>query len=198
MIIIEGMDNTGKSTLCNHLSKKFDLRVDVRSRPKDLNDGFRMISRSVFNKNPVIYDRHVLISEIVYGPLLRNKSVFGNSNWDLLFLMLKTHPLIIYCRPPKRKVFRFGVREQMDGVISQATNLIRRYDWLMEIIKPCVALGPRPIHIYDYSNKESLYEIELIVKRHLKEGHSMNFYDGVRRIEVEDDCSLEDTTTKIT
>ena len=191
MIIIEGMDNTGKSTLCNHLGKKFDLKVDIRSRPKNIDEGFRMISRSVFNETPTIYDRHVLISEIVYGPLLRNKSVFGNSNWDLLFLLLKTHPLIIYCRPPKRKVFRFGVREQMDGVVSQATNLIRRYDWLMEIIKPSVAMGLRPLHTFDYSKEGSTEEVEIVIRRYLKHRHDFKFDDAIRRIEVKDDCNLE-------
>lgn len=189
MIIIEGMDNSGKTTLCKHISEKFSLSINNRNRPYSLNEGFRMISNSVFKEDHMISDRHVLISELVYGPILRGKSLFGDSNWDLIWLILRTNPLFIYCRPSKKKIFDFGDREQMKGVIAQREELLKRYDWVMDTISLSTTLCDTPLLKYDYTDGRELGRIERKIYKHIGETdeHSL-----ARRVEINETHKLEE------
>lgn len=141
MIIVEGMDNSGKSTLAKHLAEKFGLEY-LHSPSEYKNDTNKMIGWAIEkmlerkympHKKPKVYDRFSPISDRVYGPVLRggtsyNDTIAGKSAVELL----KTVPhLIIYCRPERERILNFGSREQMDGVTSQATKLLEEYDALM-------------------------------------------------------------------
>lgn len=139
MIIIEGMDNSGKSRLAAHLAEKFGLRIIKRSGPPKDREAFILETLEFLILNPeVIYDRHPLISEEVYGPILRNVNVFNRPgvSWeDFLNSLLRLDPLIIYCRPPDEKILCFGDRDQMPAVVENARRLIDAYDRVMGWIR---------------------------------------------------------------
>lgn len=140
MIIVEGMDNTGKSTMTKRISERFELSIvsglssPEKGEPPDeaymVNNTLDML---ILNPHAV-FDRFPIISEAVYGPILRGKIAFNIPpySWSFYFEKLKSlHPLIIYCRPPTEEVFSFGHRKQMLGVARWRAQLLHRYDLWM-------------------------------------------------------------------
>lgn len=183
LIVVEGMDNSGKTTLIKTLMKETGLKgVFRKNRAYDLKGGMSMIKRSFFSSELKIHDRHIIISEMVYGPILRGKSLFGDQSWDLLSYLLKTYPIIIYCRPPTRKILDFGTREQMEGVITQANHLISRYDWVFDIVRKSFTLPEYNFFEYDYTDKDADKKLKKIID-------NINHYSGrtPQEIQIQED-----------
>ena len=167
MIIVEGMDNSGKTTLAKHLAQKFGLEY-LHSPSEYRNDPKLMIDwalKQMTSQKWAVYDRFSPISDRVYGPVLRggtpyNDTMAGKSAVKLL----KTVPhLIIYCRPGRERILNFGSREQMDGVIHQAVKLLEAYDDLMKEMQ----LEGYNIVTYNYDNPEDYNYIISQVKNHI-------------------------------
>lgn len=132
MLVVEGPDGAGKSTLVRALSEQFSLPVADRVVGKDtiatrelkgwveanVAQGFHM----------TLYDRHRLISEPIYGSILRNtfEPGFGDVGWlqamNTMFYKY-CRPLIIYCLPPY-EVVRANLENDPDNVA--VVNKIRR------------------------------------------------------------------------
>lgn len=141
MIIVEGMDNSGKSTLVDKLSGDLKLLAIVnRRRPKDLQSSWDYVTRvmPLAQKFPVIMDRWQSISEPIYGPICRGSHIFDleaiNDQHHYVMEQLGYEPLIIYCRPSLDRIRNFGTRDQMAGVIDHADELVEAYDQSMSEI----------------------------------------------------------------
>lgn len=153
MIIVEGMDNTGKTTLIKSLVAQFDLEYrgsasELRGDPSKL---VAWVDEELARPTvkPPIYDRFPLISEEVYGPILRGRSSIPERRYDG---WAQAHSvLFIYCRPPLGYIRRWGTREQMEGVKEFDKELIARYDRVMHRYR-CRGWG---VIRYDYSDTES-------------------------------------------
>lgn len=155
MIIVEGLDNTGKTTLINQLAPMFFLRQVKSLGPAPLLQHLEWIVTALNEEDThIIYDRFSVISESVYGVMLRGDSVFKNLSEDLLRLTLRKLPLIIYCRPPREAIFNWGERPQMDRVKENAASLLGRYDAAIEYILG-LNNGQNVIY-YDYTQAGSL------------------------------------------
>lgn len=133
MIIVEGPDNSGKTTLSNRLAK--DLDFEVIHSPGPLDRGVKMISwlfnEMVQQKEGVIYDRISLISDMVYANIIRSEDSFYTKRGYIQGfkeLLAATPHLIIFCRPSDNTINNFGEREQMDGVIDNTNSLIAGYE----------------------------------------------------------------------
>lgn len=165
MIILEGMDNSGKTTLANQLKDKlpnhYVSKLSKNGKPTDeqLNTLLRDLCVNDYAHQPVILDRFSLISELVYGPLIRGFNFYGNKgNWEILLHYIHSNPFyLIYCRPPT-KIIMSNMGEQMGGVIRKSTSLIDRYDEVMVILKKAVAYSPCSGMLleYDWNNQEPL------------------------------------------
>ncbi len=138
MIIVEGMDNSGKTTLVQRLSIDLKLLVlNNRRRPKeaqDIKDYVDMIT-PLCRTFPTILDRFAPISEPIYGPICRNSHLLTEGEvHDLLqHISIYNKPLVIYCRPDKDRILKFDDSiEQMDGVIKHAPALVEAYDRSMK------------------------------------------------------------------
>lgn len=130
MLIILGMDNTGKTTLANNLRRELGRGI-VRSKgPAKKEEQINRFNQAINITEPIIFERFPLFEELIYGNVLR-----GNSNFsydDEYFTKLKSkNPKIIYTRPHQEAIFNFGVREQMEGVISHSKELLMKYDELI-------------------------------------------------------------------
>src|SRR5690606_28511148 len=112
------------------------------------------------NQRPVvIYDRFPLISEAVYGTILRGRNHFGDEWTALIDLLLSLDPIVIYCRPGIKYIMQ-NIREtadnQMEGVVSRAMELINAYDELMSWLQVRAhRLGSGRILVYGYDTDRS-------------------------------------------
>lgn len=135
MIILEGPDNAGKTTLGLKLETALGVTLIHSQRPPADSDDNDLLSHAVAQLEPrkVIMDRNYLISELVYGTILRGQPGLGRERHLKLMndmLDLK-HILIIYCRPSADVILDNGNRQQMEGVINQHAKIISNYDRLM-------------------------------------------------------------------
>jgi hypothetical protein len=161
MVIVEGMDNTGKSTLVSMLGKTFHL-TQVRHSPKLPWERRELLAYlpalAQFDqllKRRVIVDRWPPISESVYGSVLRKA--------DRLRSYYRGGSLVIWCNPPRDTVLDFGDRPQMDGVTGMANRLMAAYREEMEY----VALH-YPVVPYDYTAPGSYDVVSLAVQSYLE------------------------------
>jgi len=173
MIIVEGMDNSGKSKLAEHLAEKFKLPL-IKS-PKNRQRLLENALTTLMLNPEAVMDRFSVISEMVYGPILRRKTVFDDhvlGQW-IFFMnkLVRCKPLIFYCRPPEEKIFDFGDREQMEGVKEHGKELLGAYDALMNswagrllIIKydftlpDAKAFADYAVEIYQLKRRMNTYE----------------------------------------
>lgn len=160
LILIVGMDNTGKTTLANKLSELY--KVDKTNWDYSI---YKHLTREEYlkkfydkmNKDDfVIFERFTPIEEQIYGNVLRGVSKFKFK--DVKEILETYKPYIIYCRPNDKIIKNWNDRDQMEGVIEKSNLLINGFDQLMEDI----LLIPNIMHKiyfykYDYS-KEGDYE----------------------------------------
>lgn len=158
MIIVEGLDNTGKTTLVKELVNRLGIPSMIRVRPKAETE-FRIDLLRVLTDGPWIMDRHPIISEMVYGPILRGGMVIEEDNLNALATLIDQSPMFIYCRPPDSVILNFGEREQMDGVIDQAQILLARYDFVMQFIRSRL---PDRVIFYDYQSMNDTRKAHLL------------------------------------
>lgn len=132
MIIVEGMDNTGKTTLVEKIAKQYPtLQRDGSLGPNTpaelIARVVRMIARADVGEM-WLYDRTPLISEEVYGSELRGESALLGVWGYLADQVLLQRPLIIHCDPPEEHVrASFKDRDQMEGVEQRISRLLARY-----------------------------------------------------------------------
>lgn len=133
MIIIEGPDNAGKSTLAEKLSKALNIPVIHSVRPEKHWSEEDVLYHSTWQLRPqeAILDRVYAISEYVYGRVIRGKTALGEKHSEALFDLYNRPYLIIYCRPDDHTILDNKGRDQMDGVIQHHQAIINEYDVLM-------------------------------------------------------------------
>lgn len=140
LIVVEGFDNTGKSTLIKKLwdeaprrtwllaSQKCKDALETRQRMQTIIEICKtsLFGPYIFN---ILMDRTHVVSEEIYGRVIRNKSLFEQF-WEVywkVFLDLK--PTFIYCRPSRDAIIgTLTQRDQMQGVDEHSDKLITAYD----------------------------------------------------------------------
>lgn len=126
MIIVEGPDGGGKTTLLNKLHTEFELPIAERVVSKEAEALVSLkhwVEHNVYlGFQTVLFDRHRLISEPIYGPILRDEPEegFDDVHWlsDMMWKFYECKPAIIYCLPPLETV--------MDNVRDDADNRVVR------------------------------------------------------------------------
>jgi pantothenate kinase-related protein Tda10 len=146
LIIVEGSDGAGKTTLITHLMKTLNIPKAPRActsegGPVDDLHGWttRTLNDHLRKQRPYeINDRFPLLSEPIYGPLVRGslRSGFDSSwyshAWDAL---LQLKPAFIFCLPPISEVKRNVDNEdttQMDGVVFNINAIYWQYYTLFQ------------------------------------------------------------------
>lgn len=140
MLIVEGPDGAGKTTLVNSLCSFFELEVRPRSSTSDhgpVGELGDWIDRDfTSNVHVGVYDRHPLISETIYGPLIRpsQSDLLGMGPVEDLFEMLySTSPLlIIYCLPPVAAV-RVNVAKTHEATTAHLEGVLKYTDALYDL-----------------------------------------------------------------
>ena len=135
MIIVTGMDNSGKTTLAVKVSQVLGLPLVKSLGPDHTKDEKHLwfldqMTREATFPNSVIFDRFLPFEEMVYGKVLRGDPIYSLD--DSYMKSLKDlNPTIIYTRPSSEVIFNFGDREQMKGVIETKEKLLIAWDDLM-------------------------------------------------------------------
>lgn len=161
MILLEGPDGAGKTTLRDRLKKDLHLPLGPRActstgGPVDdlLAWAYRDIQSwgrdSQFIK---LYDRHPMVSEYVYGPLIRGKKApgFDTGTAHGLHQFLVRNTFTIFCLPPLSQV-RFNVyaedgRHQMSGVPAKIEKIYFSYQDMAKV-------WPSPHFVWDYTKPD--------------------------------------------
>ena len=183
MIIVEGPDGAGKTTLINRLASELDLPVAPRVVSKDaeamvdLKDWTEKNLMEGFQAT--IFDRHRLISEPIYGPILRDtpEPGFDDPYWfiNMMYNLYDLEPIIIYCLPPYEVVYN-NVKYDPDNKVV-AGGLQMRLIWGAYYNKAVTEVVHRPLHtmIYDYTQQYSsnvlpqmIYRITERLQRHVQ------------------------------
>lgn len=115
MLIVEGPDGAGKTTLIEAIQEYFgDIEVAPRVVSKDAEamvDLQRWVDKNLDEGFQYkLFDRHRLISEPIYGPALgRSANGFNDLTWvgpRINTFYREVKPVIIYCLPDKGTVMR--------------------------------------------------------------------------------------------
>lgn len=153
LIVIEGADGSGKTTLANRIRKDLqDYCLFWRSsgppkNMKQLTDVVGMLN-DIPKRQPVVTDRNPLLSEYIYGPILRGTCMHALSIEKMAHWL--KHALIIHCRP-NYSALAAGVRreDQLEGVRENHRLIVQAYDSLMmglaeygATVKPYDYTGP--------------------------------------------------------
>lgn len=168
MIVIEGMDNTGKSSLMSRLCDEYGLEGYHSPGFKDYDLVVSWVLEA-FNKDrgiPIIYDRFPLISEAVYGPTLRGKNLFNGSPLGIRLqerFRVEVKPLIIFCNPSTEVVEKWNEREQMRGVVENHKALLDAYVLLMDSLKPHYS-----IVTFNYANPDDYGKVLEKIDSHMQ------------------------------
>lgn len=125
MLIIEGPDGGGKSTLVHKLSH--DLRIPVAPKVVGSNTQPLVALKSWTEDNlgkgfqEMIFDRHRLISEPIYAPAMTRtpQPEYCDFGWmyEMTALLYGLRPIIIYCLPAPHVVLANVSDESTDNEI---------------------------------------------------------------------------------
>lgn len=136
IIILEGPDGSGKTTLANQIAEQTGYMLLHRSQPKTDEDKKRMMDEYLqvirTGKN-CIFDRS-WYSEMVYGPVMRDASVISYPQmYDLERSLTKRGAIIIYCTQTMETLWqRCGKRgEDYITDIKTFSEICKGFDALM-------------------------------------------------------------------
>jgi len=132
-VVIEGIDNSGKSTLTQELSRRFpQYKVQLGEGPprdgENINDRIR---RYHGYEGDWIFDRHPVVSQPIYGRINPSVQEVEPAQADRLY---KIRPLIIYCDPLDRGLEAHAARTEEDNHIDTPeflAGLARDYDIML-------------------------------------------------------------------
>lgn len=172
MVIVEGCDNAGKTTLVQRLSDELKLLTVLnRRRPRSLQQSWDYLTRIMpaMAYLPTVVDRFMAVSEPIYGPICRGERLYSLADivhqFKFVTKSLGDHPpLLVYCRPSNERILNFGDRPQMAGVIQNAQALIEAYDgqigWLRDTV-------PLPVVRYDFDRGGAYEQVKQAVIDHI-------------------------------
>lgn len=143
IIILEGPDNAGKSTLARRLSADLNLEVvHPGGPPKNISDAISRCVEQEFvfeiaTQVNFIYDRITCISDMIYRGKPQYHNIFYKFQDEI-----KRHKnvLIVYCRPSLKRLRNFDdhvMQEHEDAAVVQhakdnVDRIITEYDAVMK------------------------------------------------------------------
>lgn len=147
IIIVEGCDGGGKSTLTAQLMKRFKLQYHHEGPPPaDMSslEHYGSILQAYREKN-VVFDRFAL-GERVYGPIYRGFDTLGESGWRVFHRLITASATFQIMCLPKYEVCRKAWASGRDEMIRDEPTFKKTYDGFKE-------LASTQNHIYDWTHE---------------------------------------------
>lgn len=142
-IVLEGPDGAGKSTLAAFLAERLRYRIHASEGP--IRDTQDLIARytTFLLKRRTIFDRLALISEPIYGPMMKRRSP-TERDLNVIREFYEQRPLIVYCRPRDAATGMTNHRptSAMDNSAYMAKvnilypRLLNKYDQWARVVQP--------------------------------------------------------------
>lgn len=140
MIVFEGPDNAGKSTIAKLVARTFDIPYQTAGpAPKNESEKIScLLSQLGLSGSIVVQDRLTAISQRVYSDASNRRL-----EEECLRIMINVPRfIVVYCRPPERtlmdfsthKVKSYDTEESLSKIVSNQHIYIQRYDELMKRI----------------------------------------------------------------
>lgn len=132
MIIIEGHDASGKSTLAEYLSSTLELPIqESEGPPQSIEEMTERVNKYLNGPEDVIYVRHPIISERIYGPIIRPDKPNPITD-DMVDRLIKRDPTFIYCDAGNRGLTDHNIKPGEDpthltGVQLNYANILGQY-----------------------------------------------------------------------
>lgn len=158
MIIVEGPDGAGKTSLIKLMSRAWDIPVAPRVVSKDaeaVTNMKRWVEDNVLPATPrnMIYDRHRLISGPIYGSLFRRPAAPGFSDPLWMTAMMESfyscRPLLVFCLPPLETVRANVWKDVTNRVVWDVVDPM--YSAYVARASLEVSQSPFSTVIYDYT-----------------------------------------------
>jgi hypothetical protein len=154
---VEGVDNSGKSVFAQRLAHELKaVYVKHHARPANDKDCAHYYSHvaSMAECYDVVADRLMVVSEPIYGAVLRGKVTLTPPVCEAV---LHVVDVLVYCRPPAEVIFAENDREQLDGVRENHELILELYDTYFERGEfPC------PVLIYDWTRASFENTVKLL------------------------------------
>jgi hypothetical protein len=186
MILVEGCDGTGKTTLVNSLVQDLGLRVGQRGTVNrdelykyTRQDTYRALSLAVggnvtYYPGPLIWDRLGPISDPIYSRIMGRECAFKRSEIEFFRRLAEAvrFPIVI-CHVPLEVGEENQARtHQMDGVDANYPFVHGLYEGVRDHL---LTWSP-PCHVYDYRVPNAYEELKAqiynyIVNRRDREWH---------------------------
>ena len=164
MIIVEGPDGSGKSTLCEMLlangivdTVRPSPRITAKGDPDRMKYETDRYIRLYGENNRIAVDRF-LFSEMAYGKVLRGRSVFSNGEYlhKLIELMIKGS-IVVFCLPDQLKF-----KADESPVVIEKMSEIRAMYWKMT--EDQALTSPRTI-IYKWNEPDEFNRLRQFIER---------------------------------
>ena len=151
-IHIEGTDGAGKSTLVDAFVRSGFRKVETDNPPRSWEVCCQRVQSRILPG--LVCDRSSgLVSELVYGPVIRGRSIVAEEVlWSVVRSIIHA-TTFIYCRPPKQEI-RLTFREDEDpghiaSVKARGDELYDQYDLVMHRLEQ---IGGRVLY-YDWTRQ---------------------------------------------
>lgn len=137
LIVLEGPDASGKSTLANYLSIALDLPVQSSEGPPQYEGEMQERLARYEHLDDYIFDRHPCVSEEMYSFALRRPIAVTH---DQVHKFYERRPVFIYCEPPASATLNqthvlkpHDTVEHIQGVRENYDRLLTAYrDWAVQ------------------------------------------------------------------
>ena len=177
MIIVEGPDGAGKTTLIQKLQYDFPS-LTIRPRFCTSTGGpieelslavYRDYTRGIQEGSRfVLYDRHPIISEYIYGHDIPERHVdpaFLDRGMAIMAGRIIDLALVVWCRPPLEVIkANLDPDHEMPGVDTNIDKIYESYQ-IRELMWPgkCVK--------YDFTDQESYWTVRATIGKYLRGHH---------------------------
>lgn len=183
LIMIEGADNTGKTTLAEKLLKWDPLRLQLWNKqvrgPKDRVTYLKeldQVLKIAFDKDQrvPVADRLYFV-EFAYRNVLKDKPItFSLSDQEVLETLIKlTNPLVIHCKVSPEVIAKtYNEREQFPSY-EQNIRVMEEYDAIFAEVVPEIV----PWYIEFDFTKDSFFNLTMQIDNYLKVTEGVNNYE---------------------